>query len=239
MGVRLRQTRSAHRPRLIASASGVTLVELLVTLAVIAGLVGSGVYLIGMVTHTELRDEAMRLAAAMKYSASQAALNNAQYRMVFDLDARQYHTEVTQSPVVVEAPVSRQAEGLLPEEAQELARTHEAKRDIFDKRESDPFGVNRKVTYEQVEDGIVAPHAFENGIRIARMITPQFEQPVTSGKAAVSFFRNGMQQQAMIVLQDERGAAYTLITEPLTGRVRVLSDAQEVPRDFGEVEDDD
>lgn len=218
---------------------GVTLVELLVVLAVVGGIMGLGVSMLGTLTHTKLKDEAMRLTSAIKYTYSQAGLNNAQYRLVLDLDSNEYYSEVTNSPVVVESPDLDDSDGLLPEEAQELAERYRAENDLFSEAETDPFNLNRRVTFERVQDGVLQPRKLPDGIRIYKVHTPHQRRPFESGKASVSFFRNGFQEQALIVLGDESGARYTLITEPLTGRVKIYSEELEAPPDFGEEELDD
>ncbi|MBA2664199.1 MAG: hypothetical protein H0U74_18045 [Bradymonadaceae bacterium] len=208
-------------------------------LALVAGLMGMGVYMMGLLTNTKLKDEAMRMTSVIKYTYSQAAINNAQYRLVFDLDANEYYSEVTDSPIVVESLDVNDSQGLLPEEAQELANSYRAKNDLFNAAEADPFGVNRRVTFQRVSDGVVEPRKLPEGIRIYKVHTPHQRLPFESGKAAISFFRNGFQEQAVIVIGDEAGARYTLITEPLTGRVRIYSDELDAPPDFGEEERDD
>ncbi len=218
---------------------GVTLVELLVVLAVIGGIMTIGVYMLGMLTHTKLKDESMRLTSAIKYTYSQAALNNAQYRLVFDLDTNEYYSEVTNSPVVVESSTANDSEGLLPEEARELAERHQADNDLFAKNEADPFNLNRKVTFERVQDGVLKAKTLPEGIRIYSVQTAHQRMPFKTGKASVSFFRNGFQEQALIILGDDSGGRYTLITEPLTGRVKIYSGELQTPPGFGEEESDD
>lgn len=218
---------------------GVTLVELLVVLALVGGIMSIGVYMLGLLTHTKLKDEAMRLTSAIKYTYSQAGLNNAQYRLVFDLDTNEYYSEVTNSPVVIESSDVNDSEGLLPEEARELAERFQADNDLFAKNEADPFNLNRKVTFERVQDGVLQPKKLPEGIRIFKVQTAHQRLPFESGKASISFFRNGFQEQALVVLGDESGARYTLITEPLTGRVNIYSGELQTPPGFGEEEIDD
>lgn len=218
---------------------GVTLVELLVVLTLVGGIMSIGVYMLGLLTHTKLKDEAMRLTSAIKYTYSQAGLNNAQYRLVFDLDTNEYYSEVTNSPVVIESSDVNDSEGLLPEEARELAERFQADNDLFAKNEADPFNLNRKVTFERVQDGVLQPKKLPEGIRIFKVQTAHQRLPFESGKASISFFRNGFQEQALVVLGDESGARYTLITEPLTGRVNIYSGELQTPPGFGEEEIDD
>ncbi|MFU8804937.1 MAG: Tfp pilus assembly protein FimT/FimU [Bradymonadaceae bacterium] len=219
---------------------GFTIIELLVVLVIAAGLMGLGVSMLNILSHSALKDESMRLTSVIKYTYHQAALNNAQYRLVLDLDQGTYHTEVTESPVVPKMIDLESSEGMLPEEAQELEKQYRAKHDLFNERENDPFGMHqRKPSYQRISDGEVEPRSLPDGIRIIRVVTAYQRRPFESGRAAVSFFPNGFQQHVMIYLGDEHGGVSTLVTEPLTGRVRIYSRELDVPSNFGEEEYDD
>jgi general secretion pathway protein H len=214
-----------------------TIIEILVVLSIVAGLMGGGIYMLNILSHSKLKDESMRLTSVITYTYHQAALNNAQYRLVLNLDTGEYHTEVTESPVIPKMPDLNTDEGLLPEEARQMEQKRRARHDLFNERENDPFGMHqRRPSYQRIEDSEVKPRTLPEGIRFTKVMTAHQRRPFESGRAAISFFPNGFQQQALIVLTDERGGAYTLITEPLTGRVRIFSGALDVPPDFGEEE---
>ena len=222
---------------------GITVVELMVVMAIIAIIMGLGAYSLGRITNTDLRSDANRLASAMKYTYANAAINNTEYRMVFDLDSGVYHTEIASEPVVEQAPASTDnTEDFLTEEAQRLADKVEEESDLFADEEENPFGVNRKVTYERVQDGVLKKMKMSSGNRIARFVKAGVEDEYVEGKVSVTFFPNGFQEQVMIVLRSgdgEDGAAYTLISEPLTGSVRTFSKELEIPDEFGAVEEDE
>lgn len=233
----------SRRPNSLGKTAGVTLVEMLVVLFIIAGLAGGGIYAIGLLTHSNLKDESMRLASTVQYTYEQAALNNHQYRLIIDLDTNEYYTEVTADDVVIDAD-SDQAErahdqGLLPEElAQREAEENRGRSDLFDDDEHDPFGISQRTGYQRAEDAIVEPRQLGNNIEFEQVYTEYRDRPVRDGRAAVHFFPNGLQQQAYIVVVDpSTGAKYTLITEPMTGRVRIYSGDRELPEDFGEEEE--
>ncbi|RAL22817.1 hypothetical protein DL240_07950 [Lujinxingia litoralis] len=221
-------------------ARGMTLIEILVVLVIVAGLMGAGISMMGVLTKSKLRDEAMRLTSVIKYAYNQAALNNTQYRLVLNLETGEYFTEMSEAPVVAPQPDDDFAEGLLPEEARALEEEHrQNKRSLFDESEDDPFGVSRRVGYERAEEAVVKLTSLRNGIEFESVRLAGRELPLTRGRAALRFFPNGFQQEAVIVLRDESGGRYSLVTEPLTGRVRIYSGDWEPEGDFGEVERDD
>jgi hypothetical protein len=222
-----------------------TLIEIIVVLAIIAGVLGMGVYAFGTLDQTDLREETMRLAAAIKYTHSQAAMNNTRYRMVFDLQSGEYYTEVTDTPVMVEGAetaMSAEEEGLLPEEARELERRHRAENDYFDDDQSDPFNLNRRVTFQRVESAVIEPRKLPKSVRFSKVMTTHQKVPFREGKATISFFPDGSMERAMVTLAtgpDDRANYYTLVTEALTGRVKIYSEDQEIPDDFGREQRDD
>ncbi len=218
---------------------GITLVELMVTLAIVVGLLGAGAYSMGFVAQSGLKNEAMRLTSAMNYTWSRAAMNNAQYRMVFDLEERSYHTEVTSAPVVEKDRSTEGSEEYLSEEARRAQEEQDDERDEESggDRDTDPFNVDGKPSYEQVEDSQLEPHTLRSGVQIAQVVPCDREEIVREGRAAIHFFSDGFQQPAIIVLTNESGSFYSLKTEPLTGRVRLFSKKLEETDDCGEPEE--
>ena len=221
-----------------------TVIEILVVLFIVTGLIGGGTYLVGMMTHGNLKDEAMRFTSTAQYTYEQAALNNRQYRLVIDLDSQEYYTEVTESAVVMDAD-SDEAEaayddGLLPEEARARELEDDRDSDLFDDAGHDPFGVSRSTSYQRAEDAHVEPRTLDDGIEFHRVLVESRERPATSGRVAIHFFPNGLQQQAHIVFVDtSTDTKFTLVTEPLTGRIKAYSGDREIPEDFGEEEVDE
>jgi hypothetical protein len=55
----------------------------------------------------------------------------------------------------------------------------------------------------------------------------------------MSFYPNGCQDQVRVVLEDVSGARVSLVSEPMTGRILIYTDSDELPDNFGEVERDD
>lgn len=219
---------------------GMTIIELMVVLAIIAIMMGLGAYALGSATNSSLRADAGNVTAAIKYTYANAAINNTEYRIVFQVGGNSYHSEVAKSAAVEAAPTgTNNTDDFLTEEAQRLADKVEAERDLFADDEENPFGMNRKVTYQRVEDGVLKKTKLHDGVRFAKILKGNTDEEYTDGQVSMTFYPNGFQEQVMIVLEDEGGAKYTLVTEPLTGRVLAYSNTDEVPEGFGEIEEDD
>lgn len=223
---------------------GVTVVELLVVIAILSLISAGGVYMIGVITHSDLRSEASSLATAIEYTADQAGLNNRQYRMVIDLDSQEYYTEVTEDEVVVVGDEDELEEahdrGALPDEVREMMEEERAteEQNMSREEEDDPFGISQRTGFQQPEESELERHELAD-IEIERVRVETQHRPVTQGRVAIHFFSNGLQHRAKIVLRDPASdTRYTLLTEPLTGRVHVQSGEVEVPDDFGQEEYD-
>lgn len=215
---------SRVRPQ--SGEAGFTLIELLVTLGLVVAIMGAAVYSTGMITQADFKNEVRRMASAIKYTWSRAAVNNAQYRIVFDLDADSYRTEVTRAPVV-EKSEDREAESseYISEEAREAQeKEEESESGLGEDEEDSPFNVDRRPSYQEVKDSELKPHDLPGKIRIVEVIPCDREGTVTEGTAALHFYPNGFIQPAIIVLQQgEKGDYFSLQTEPLTGRVKIES----------------
>lgn len=233
---RLRGEGGFARTSLLYRPAGVTLVEILVVLVVVAGILGAGISMMGLLTQSHLKEETMRMTSAIQYTYSQAALNNTPYRLVIDLDNNQYYTEMSESRVVMREASQELDEGLLPEEVRQMEADRRSRRsDLFREEEDDPFGISRRVGYQRADDAVIEPRTLGNGIEFYSVHTANMARPVTRGRAAINFFPNGFQQQAIIILiEPESEAKFTLITEPLTGRVRLYSGERSSPDDFGQ-----
>lgn len=215
---------------------GITIVELMVVMAIVAMIMGIGVMSLGSIGAGALKADSNRLSSTMKYAYASAAVNNSHYRLVIDFETNGYHTEVANSALVSSTNTEADNE-LLTEEARELAEKDEKENDLFDEEEDNPFGINRKVSFDRVQDAVVEPQKLKEGHRFERMVTAAGE--IATGKGVVNFYPNGFQDQVAIVIKDEDGKAFTLLTEPLSGSIKTYSQDKEIEDDFFEVEDDD
>lgn len=215
---------------------GLTLTEILIVLVIAAGLMTAGVSMLGVLTQSQLRKEAMRMTSTIQYAYNQAALNNRPYRLVIDLDNQEYYTEISDRRVVARTTDEEFEAGLLPEEAQLLEESRQRQRnEFFREEEDDPFGMSRRVGFQRAEDAVIAPRKLDEDVRFHSVLTDNFRNPVEQGKVAIHFFPSGFQQQARVVLVDVTNEArFTLITEPLTGRVRAIRGEEEIAEQFGE-----
>jgi general secretion pathway protein H len=65
------------------------------------------------------------------------------------------------------------------------------------------------------------------------VFTPRQREPYRKGRAYLYFFPDGHTERAIVRLHDGDDF-YSLVVHPLTGRVEVMSGKVDIPRDFGE-----
>jgi hypothetical protein len=100
--------------------------------------------------------------------------------------------------------------------------------------EDDPFNVNRRPSYKQVQDASLKRHTLPKELSIWGVMTPNNDQVIREGRAAIRFFPNGFQEPAIIILSTGEDTFYSLKTEALTGRVKIYARKMERPEGFGE-----
>jgi general secretion pathway protein H len=94
---------------------------------------------------------------------------------------------------------------------------------------------------ENTLSGLGEPVVFPEGVRIVSVRTEHDAEPITEGEAFLYFFPMGRTQLAHIQLQDESGDdQYTIKVQPLTGKVTVVPEIQdlELPDDVHGGEDE-
>jgi general secretion pathway protein H len=226
------------KPGIARTARGFSLIELLVVLAIIAGMMGLGANMVGMLGRGGPKKEALKLTSAARYMYQQAAVNNSHYRLVLDLETGAYHGEVVTYANVEQEVDSEEDASLLTDEARALAADERKKRSLFDDEEANPFGVNRRVSAKRVQDGLIKEGALPPGVRFMKVLVGS-EDAIEEGTASINFYPNGYQDPAIIILSDEDGEdKFSLRTEPMTGRIILQTGEMEIPDGFtGEEEE--
>ena len=225
---------SLHRQNL--RQSGFTLLELLLVIAIVAGLAGLALSTFTQISNTKLRVSTNKLAAALRHSFGYAVSHGRYVRMVLDLEGNRYWVESSDKPIflaVKKREENQDPNELTEEEKEELEKA---------KEEGRPIQQRPRFT----KDSVISEVKLDKGITLRRVFTANQEEVFTSGKGYIHFFPNGFAEPAMVTVgqgeSDMDGGSYTLILSPLTGKVKRELGVIDPDRYFGEpdkVEEED
>jgi len=215
-----------------ARQTGFTLIELLITIGLVAALTAVVVTSTAAITGFNLRKLASRMAGTIRYTYDIAARKGSTFRVVLDLDGQAFWIETADEEFLLDKEQDRVVDGAVSQR---------------DKKESSP---RRFASRQSIESGEMwEPKGQTNfsefsGKHIAKFMLPEElgikdvwvshqSEKVSSGMAYIYCFPTGMTEEAVIHLVDlesDGEDVFTLITEPLTGRVKVVADDVEGPR---------
>ncbi|MBK6917639.1 MAG: prepilin-type N-terminal cleavage/methylation domain-containing protein [Deltaproteobacteria bacterium] len=82
---------------------------------------------------------------------------------------------------------------------------------------------------ENTLTGLTKPVALPEGVHVSYVRTADDLEPITKGQASLYFFPRGRTQKAHIqITSDDDTVAYTIVVEPLTGRVKVVDGLEDL-----------
>lgn len=223
--IRAERGRSLHR-----EAQGFTLLELLISLAIIAGLVALAASSFTEVAQTRLMSSSNKLATTLRHCFSYSVSHGKYLRVVLDLDQARYWVESSDRPIFISAKKRLEGEdpnALTEEEREEIEEAKEEGRPI---QERARFSADKLVSEVKLKDGV----------RLHSVYTTNQDDTFTTGKAYIHFFPSGFAEPALVVLglgdNPEEDGAYSLSLAPLTGKVKQSVGIIEPGRYFGEPE---
>jgi general secretion pathway protein H len=229
------RTYAAPAPARPADA-GVTVIELMVVVVLIALLVGSATASIRSLAKSDLRFSASKMAGAIRYLFDRASTTGKVHRLVLDIDKGRYWAEVSDDHFIMAG--GRETEESRKKEADKLAKEAEEAQ----KRTDEKAGLEamqarykpeefrpKRARFDAFKEMAIKPVDL-NGVRIADVFTPRLAEPLDVGQGYIYFFPLGMTEAAIVHLTDKkREAFYSLVVHPLTGRVQIKNSYIEPP----------
>ncbi len=191
---------------------GFTLIELMVVMAVIALMAAVAVPAVESVTGANARKAAGELAGSMRVLFDTAALRHSTCRLAMDLDQRAWWAECAPGPAGV-SPGADDDESLalrFPDESDPEIRR-----------------VLARSTFGEFKDRLVVRRELPGRTALGPVRLEGRRDAQDSGIAYVYFFPGGQAQRAWIQVVDGRNL-FTVVTEPFTGRTRVVAGKVEV-----------
>lgn len=200
----------------IGNSGGMTLVEILIVLGIIAGIVSFSTSFIGNVSGDGVREEASRLMRVVHYVYQQATISNRYLRLSFDLDNQKYVVEASEEPFyVVQEGDEIEALRLENEERNQLGNDEDEKEE------------NKAATFSAIDDENLEEHVLSEGVKIKDFQALHQKESVAEGKNYLYFFPRGQTEFAVFHLSDADGDnVVTLAVNPISGEVTYMAEEQ-------------
>ncbi|MCA9513712.1 MAG: prepilin-type N-terminal cleavage/methylation domain-containing protein [Myxococcales bacterium] len=190
--------RAALRGGRRAARRGLTLIELMVVMGIIAIMIGIGALGIASIRAADVSATADTLAGAMRYVYTLAVHQNRTYRIVIDMDERRFYTEVakTDDPCARYIPNANSEEDEKSRDAEKAAAAAEAAGEGDETSDGSAFAV---------DDSELLAEEFRPETNVTAVITEHHEEPQVGGKAVIYFYPSGRAERAMVWVgeQDE------------------------------------
>jgi len=212
-----------------------TLVEVLISIAIIAIITGVATYGIGYRRSAQLKRAAVELAGAVRIAYAHASAISKPVRLVFDFDTQTIGLEEASSPMVI----SRMDKTGGAQAATDVERKAQAEAEAILKgpRAPRPMFVPTKAFGFKPDSGKTG-RALPSGIRFLQIETEHSDEAEVTGRAYLYFWPGGQTERASVQLtkasstDQTSDAADTLsiIVQPLTGKADIKGGKVGMPR---------
>ncbi|MBX3215356.1 MAG: prepilin-type N-terminal cleavage/methylation domain-containing protein [Labilithrix sp.] len=212
---------------------GMTLIEVLIVMALIALILCAVVIGSGQMSSSRLRHSSTMLTGAIRVAFSRATASSKTVRLVMDFDDNAIWLEEGDQPHLVQpkdktgtggAAAATVIEKQALEDSSRILKGPTAPRTAF--TEIDAMGL---VASEPGK----GHKPLERGIKFRQVQTAHDYEPRKEGRAYLYFWPGGQTERAAIQLKvgdnDEEANAVTLIVAPLTGKVTIKDGAVDLP----------
>jgi general secretion pathway protein H len=209
-------------------AAGMTLIEVLVVMALIALVVGAASAGFRSLAKSDMRTSASKMSGTIRYLFDRASTTGKVHRLVLDLDKGKFWAEVSDDKFIM-AGGRESAESRVKEVLRLAKESEDAK-----KRAEERAGLSEMQARYQQEDyrpkrarfgafkEMVLKTVDLKDTVIADLFTPRLDEPLDSGQGYIYFFPLGMTEAAIVHLTDKKHESfYSLVVHPLTGRVQI------------------
>lgn len=218
----------------------------------IIGLVMSGVvYSVHSVAKSELRSSASKLAGGIRYCFDRAITTGSYYRIVLDLDNNKYWAERSDDRTYLTAGKEVTAgkgqafnvQALEKQRDEDDAKLQEQATSVGGQMVTlDPPPRPKRAKFQTFKDStlpqvLLTKEPQKPGPHLFDVYTPRQPEPYLKGRAYLYFFPDGHTERAIVRLNRDDDF-YSLVVHPLTGRVEVIAGKVDIPRDFGNYDEE-
>lgn len=168
---------------------GMTLIELMVVMAIVAILMAIGAASLAAIRGADVDATGSILSGTMTYLSSRAVHDNKTYRLVIDMDQHKFWSETTND----EDPCSR----FIPKDAEQGLNPEEEAAARSKLTEEEEAAAAQDPSFVQKKDALLQ-RAFEPDTNVTGIITSHQSEPQSGGRAAIYFYPNGQTERALL-----------------------------------------
>jgi general secretion pathway protein H len=222
-------------------ARGFTLIEIIVTLAIVGLIMGLGIKGFRSLNRSDLRAASTHLAGTIRFLFDRASTTGKTHRLVFDMENGRYWAEASDDKFYVprdsESPeaAARREELEAQEDEEKRAKQEKEEKAKADSNYGDTsFDMSKleigefkpkRARFAAFKELVYKPETLKKSTVLRSVYTPRMTDPVTAGRAYLYFFPLGQTESAILTLSDPDGETiYSLVVHPLTGRVKVYNE---------------
>ncbi|HET7542531.1 MAG TPA: prepilin-type N-terminal cleavage/methylation domain-containing protein [Polyangiaceae bacterium] len=220
---------------------GLTLVELLIVIALIAILGGTVLMGPGLLEGSRLKSAATLIVSGVRLGLARASTTGRPTRLSFDLDNAKVTLEEADSSVLLREHTTDSSSGSAA--ATELEKKAQAESDRILQGPHAPRATFRPVPgFNSSPDETGSARSLGNGVQFISVQTEHDDEPRSTGRAYLYFFPGGTTERASVQLKrrgDDTGM--TVSISGLTGRAKIERGRVDlpVPRNDGEASERD
>lgn len=225
--------RDAQRSRRRASR-GLTLIEIVIALLIVALLFSAVVMSVGAITGTKAKAAASELAGVIRSLYDTAALSGKTCRLVFELpepesdEVTTYRAECAAGNITTSRDRDAELRDTQEEKKEARAPRGDGPPSLADMMSQEKDRVEEAARFSGFTTEELAPRDLPSSVRLSVWTRHQREAAVR-GPAFLYFFPQGFTERAQVVVS-QGDNAWTLKVSSLTGKVSIVGEALEVPR---------
>jgi prepilin-type N-terminal cleavage/methylation domain-containing protein len=231
-------------------ASGFTLIEIMIVVALMALILGVGIFGLGIIGRADVNGEALRFSSAVRYTFNMAATSNKTLQLKIDFENRRFSVDELELSGGLSDDVLR---GTTLSNKDDENHWRNEERAMKLDGEDTRFGALKRT---QVDEMFLSGDDanLKEGVYFIGLMTSHHDEVQTDGIGTINFFANGFVERSVIFLGDEKayhqlgedvpsdsedaGIIYTISISPLTGNSSVRPGRIEVSSTFFEEEED-
>ena len=232
--------RRIRRAGVVARSRGLTLIEVLVVMSIVAILMGAIVIGSGQLASSRMRHSSTMIAGAIRVGFARSSATSKSVRLVMDFTENEIWLEEGDQPMLVQSKDTSGTGGAAAATTAEKQAIQEGARIV--KGPTPP-----RASFREIDAMGLAASApgkghkpLERGIKFREVQAQHDDKPRTEGRAYLYFWPGGQTERAAIQLRvgedKEEKDAITLLVAPLTGKTTVKDGAIAMPKPVDDTE---